>query len=446
MYGLIGAMLASTLAIAKPDRRPIPTVISEVYVVSEDGRRTGPHDVLLGDGLIQAILPPGTGEAELRVDGGGGTLLPGLVDAHVHLESTTAVPGRLSLPAPRRNMRAMAWAGVTTVCDLSMPTKSAHRWRRRVDRGFPGPQIFSSGRPFTAPGGHPGSALRAMYPTPLIDPIARSIAHEVTDAEDVARALPGSGERQFLKVMLDGIPRGVPQIGDPALSAVREQATALNARLLAHVGSPSDVDRALDHNVDALVHIPYTGLLTGSQITRLAERGVVVMPTLTVWADFVATLSGDRRLTPLEEEILPRGTARRISALNGGSPRVPKLLSPFTALVTSHRSDPMTNLRALRAGGVMLVLGSDTPNVGAVPGAGTHRELDFMREAGLTPNEVLTLATSETARFLDPDAHFGLIRDGWEADLLLVEGDPTQYLEDVHSIREVWVDGRRIRP
>jgi len=98
----------------------------------------------------------------------------------------------------------------------------------------------------------------------------------------------------------------------------------------------------------------------------------------------------------------------------------------------------------MRAAGVVVLVGSDSPNVGHPAGVGMHHELDQLREAGFSAAELLSTATWDNSRFLDPEATFGAIRPGWEADLLLVDGDPVADPDAIHRIRGVWADGRRV--
>lgn len=140
-------------ALAHFEGDAVPTLITDVAVFeSAAGTVDGPFDVLLANGQIAAIRSPGDmewlarvvlqGDADL-VEGGGRTLLPGLIDVHVHLGSTVAVPGRLRVPDSLANAAAFAYRGVTTVVDLSTPLTELARLRRRIDDGraaLPGAQ------------------------------------------------------------------------------------------------------------------------------------------------------------------------------------------------------------------------------------------------------------------------------------------------------------------
>lgn len=428
-------------------REPETVWITAVAVFeSESGAVTGPHDVLLEGGRIARVEPAGTAPAgEPAVDGAGATLVPGLVDLHVHLGSTHALPGRLRLPDVHENLEAMLWAGVTTALDLSHPSGAVAHLRERIARGtLAGPRLYGSGRPFGAEGGHPTSSLTSTYPSLLVRLVAPSIAFELTDPSDLERLLARDPERDALKVMLDTIPNGVPTLSDEGLAALRAAADRIGKRMIVHTGRPEDVDRAVAAGADALAHAPYGGALSDATIAALKENDVAVIATTSVWQSVEDVATGRADLDPLEEAVLGRGPERDVERCQAGGAPFPAVMADWAAGVVSHHDERVQNLTRMREAGVRVLVGSDSPNIGHAAGVGLHQELDQLREAGFGAAEVLSLATWANSRFLDAQGTFGAVRPGWEADVLLVEGDPVADPEAIHRIREVWVDGRRI--
>ena len=218
-------------ALAHYDGDAVPTLITDVAVFqSAAGTVDGPFDVLLTDGQITALRPAGDmewrarvvlqGDAEL-VDGGGRTLLPGLIDVHVHLGSTVAVPGRLRIPDPFDNAAAFAYCGVTTVVDLATPLVRITRLRRRIDAGrVAGPSIYATGKPFAAPGGHPESTVERMFPSAIGRFAARHLTHRVASPDDVFEVFATEPVGDAVKVMLDSIPAGSPELSDEVLERI----------------------------------------------------------------------------------------------------------------------------------------------------------------------------------------------------------------------------------
>ncbi len=103
------------------------------------------------------------------------------------------------------------------------------------------------------------------------------------------------------------------------------------------------------------------------------------------------------------------------------------------------------NLRMLLVAGALLFVGTDSGVHGVFPGSSTHREIRLLVSLGMSPTQALQAATSGPAAFLDPDGGFGRIAPGQRADLLFVRGDPTEDIDALAEIEEVFVGGRRLQ-
>jgi imidazolonepropionase-like amidohydrolase len=426
---------------------PAPAIaILGVYVFdSEHGAVVGPYDVLLRDGKIEQVAPPDPNHAKgfEVVDGIGKTLIPGLIDVHVHLGATVAVPGRLRIPDPDANAAAFVACGVTTVFDLATPIDALDRLRRHIASGkTDGPRIFGTGKPFTAPDGHPIGSIKRAFPSLLGHYAAEHIAWGVVTGDDVDRDLVRDYGRDAIKVVLDDV-AGEPSISDEALERLSLASQALDLPLLAHVGRPSDVDRALHAHVTALMHAPYAGLLTGDQIAALIADHVAVAPTLAVWQDVADLLGGPIPVDDLARSVLTDRQLADLADPLGHAPDDP-VFTRWVHEVADHGDDRIVNVRHLHDAGVTLLVGSDSPFLGLAAGASTHQELDRLEAAGLSGAEALRAATWSNSRFIDPNAQFGAIREGWAADLVLIDGDPIADPAAVHRIVDVWVGGRAV--
>ena len=151
--------------------RAHPAVLFEDVAVLDvlTGERALHRDVLVRDGKIDAIGDGGSlgaraGAGALRVPGAGATLLPGLVDAHAHVNTGHRPAWEGGFPTPKANLLAYLYCGVTTVLDPGDLT-SAFARRDNVAGGYVlGPRIFAAGPVFTAPNGHPIPMIRAAAP------------------------------------------------------------------------------------------------------------------------------------------------------------------------------------------------------------------------------------------------------------------------------------------
>ncbi len=371
--------------------------------------------VLIKDGTIIEVgeegdvdIPP-----EARVlDLTGYTLMPGLIDMHVHLGPPTykanEEPDILAMPKLvfdwlrffPDTRRAFLENGVTTVRDLGNEYGWIMELRQQLRNGaLEGPRLFAAGPIFTTPGGHPVATFG-------VDPASDSVRLPSTpeDARRAVRELAGGDDRvDLIKVVQErGRPgRSLEPIAPEVLDAIVTEAHEQGLPVTAHWGSLEDLKALLAAGVDGLEHVESRAVLDGRPediLDRLVEHNVPITPTLSV-----------------TDAVLP----------------------PQVALQLRQRAGE------LHAAGGRIIVGSDAPINGVPFGAGVHRELELLVESGLAPQEALRAATSEAAKVLRT-GHIGAIEPGRAADLLVVDGDPLQDIKDTQNVVMVFRDGRRV--
>jgi imidazolonepropionase-like amidohydrolase len=369
-----------------------------------DGERRTEHTaVRLGGGRIDAV-----GDDTLRrpgdehVDARGGALLPGLIDAHVHL-----LPG-----APRQALTF----GVTTVLDMFSKPDAV---REALAAGPGAADVRSSSVGATAPGGHP-SLMYAPFPT-------------VTGPQDAERFVADriAEGAAHLKVLYDdgtGGPMPMPSLDVPTIAALTEAAHAAGLVVAAHVSTARGAMDLLPTGVDVLAHVPFDAL-TESQADAIATAGVAVISTLSIADGFPGGSPLDEpalvtRLGPAWCAVLERQAQRWL----------PPQLPDFAVA--------RANARLLHESGVPLLAGTDAPNPGTVHGASLHRELGHLVAAGISPSAALTAATARPADVFGL-ADRGRIRPGLRADLVLVDGRPDEDITATQHLRAVWKQGVR---
>jgi len=354
--------------------------------------------------------PPG---AEL-VDGRGRTVLPGLIDCHVH-----ALPGSLE--------QALAY-GVTTMLDMFNVPEVIPELQALAMARADVADVRSAVVGATAPGGHPTQLLKKMgapdFPT-LSGPreADRFVGAQVANGADYIKIVIEDGAGFGLKM---------PCLSAESVRALVEAAHRRGKLAVAHAMTRAAFEAAVESGVDGLGHV-FIDREPGPDLgARASAAGVFVVPTLSVLeaatgASGSAELAGDPRLSayldPNWRAMLGWGSHDFY-----GHPEPPPRLEH--AVLTT---------RLMHAAGVPILAGTDAP-LRTAYGLSMHRELALLVGAGLSPTEALVAATAAPARCFGL-ADRGRIAPGLRADLLMVDGDPTRDVTATRAIVGVWRGG-----
>jgi imidazolonepropionase-like amidohydrolase len=450
---LFGAMLGacagppSSIRVAPAAPRPSAVWITDVAVLDVvSGVRTPARDVLISGDRIAAIERGGANappDGALVLSGEGGTLVPGLVDMHGHIDADTHPIWAIGLPDPEANLRAYLYSGVTTVFDPGDPSSDAFERRDRVARGeLVGPHVFTAGPIHTAPEGHPIALARAFAPWWIGWYLAPRQAVAVGTVDEANAAIDRLAKQHpdAVKIVIDEIPLGSPRMRPDVARAIVERARSHGLRTVAHIGTTRDAEIAADAGVALWMHGVYKERIPDPDIAQLASYHIPMVATIEVFDSYARLRRGPREATALERETVPAALLDSFWPLPEGF-ELGRLASwaDLNEKAVPARSE---NVRRLHAAGVTIFAGSDTQS-GVFPGPGLHRELVNLARAGLSPIEVIRAATIGPARFLSqsdqPD--WGNVAVGQRADLLLVEGDPTRDVAALSAIRAVLQDG-----
>jgi imidazolonepropionase-like amidohydrolase len=353
----------------------------------------------VADGRIAAIGGPDIARPDdVLVDGAGTTLLPGLIDSHVHL-----APG---------STRLAATYGVTTQLDMfSLPEV--------IDRETPRSAFFTSSVGATAPGGHPSIAYPPFPSVAGPEDAKQFVADRVAEGADHLKLIYDDGA---------GAGMNIPTLSSQTVRALTDEAHAHGLTVVAHVSTAAAAVKVVSCGVDVLAHAP-SDLMSPADIEEVA--GAAVIATLGIVDGF----NGPSGRLPLldEPELMARMPARWRRVLDGQSRR---WMPPQPPDGAAARANTLALLRA----GVRVLAGTDAPNPGLVFGASLHKELVHLVRAGLSPAEALVAATSAPAEVFKL-ADRGRLVVGARADLLLVDGDPLVDITATQRIRQTWVGG-----
>ena len=410
--------LSATAALSAQSVHDSAYVVRNVRVFDGETvaeRRT----VVISQGKIAAVgdstvaVPAGAQE----VAGEGRTLLPGLMDAHVHFPI-------FPITAAAEALRQSLAFGVTTSIVMgAAPSQFVARLRELEDTDAPDVSgILSAGIYATVPGGHPAQMGGPTFPT--------LTAPAEADAFVAARVAEGS---DFLKIIYDDVEylgRQLPTLDEATVAALVTAAHARGRIAVAHIGNERYARSAITAGVDGLAHLFLGSAVSPDFGQFAAKHGVFVMPTLSVLYAVCGRPDGP-------------GFLKDTDTMKQVTPRFRSFLEQPTPPSTLRCDAAPQAIRQLAAAGVPLLAGTDAPAPGTTYGASVHKELEHLVNAGLTPNAALTTATAAIARAFRMSDR-GRISSGLRADLLLVEGDPTKQIRNTRQVVAVWKRGVRV--
>jgi imidazolonepropionase-like amidohydrolase len=418
--------LAAALAIlagctsARPPHEPPPIAFIGIAVVSMQGPPTVAADqtvVLRGDRIVavgarQSVHVPA---GAVRVDGSGRFLMPGLVDAHVHLEHFDD-PGVLALFLAH---------GITTLRNMDGRPYILD-WRERVQSGaIAGPRIVTAGP--ILDGAPP--LLPDNTAVPSTDAARRLVSEQAALGYDFVKVYTNLSAEVYEAIAAEARAKGLPVAGHVPRSVPLQRALEWQ-QAFEHL---NDLGRAIEagdsphlgrwHWSKALVAAPIDGQKLENVARQIAAAGTPVVPTLVQAARSVASgeqleawqRAAEAGLVSAEmREAWVQRVRRASERLEGDDWRV----------VERGVEQRRAIVRALRAANVPVLAGTDTPNPFVVPGVSLHEELRLLEEAGLSRAEVLIAATRAPCEFLRLAC--GVIEAGRAADLIVTATNPLE--------------------
>ena len=418
-----------------------------------DGQVIETGSVLVKDGKIAQIYAgqapdANTLKAEV-VEAAGKTLLPGLIDVHVHLSAPGGVfPSNSDYDMTKtipRELAAYLYSGVTAVKSAGDPLDTLLKERSVINSGERlGAELFLCGPMFTTEGGH-GTEYFKNLPAAIRD-TAEAQTVRLPKTPEEARAMVDALKKKDvdgIKAILEAGAAGMlfNRVSVPILDAIGTEARADHLPMVVHTGDSHDVADALDAGASGIEHGSFRDPISDELFKRMKAKNVTYDPTLVVAEAFQDLRRGS--IEPLQRPlVLQVGPASLIDATkkylleyqkeNGAHPAVSSL------------EQGIQNLQRAYGDGVALVTGTDSGNFLVIHGPALHRELQLWVQAGIPPAAALQAATYNAARLLHQEGRIGLIAKGRDADLVLVDGNPLQDIKQTEAIQIVLFRGEMV--
>ena len=430
--------------------------IHDVRVFVGDGQVVDRADVYLKNGKIVDVVEEGRSAAAdstsyTTIEGAGKTVLPGLIDIHAHFGSPgIAISDGFDQEMarwPERAARAYLYSGITAAKSVGDATDDLLKVKHRLANGeVLGTELFMTGPLFTAPGGH-GTEYFRYLPEMLRKSLEPQIAAAYSDpSEAVARVdtLASQGV-DGIKAVLEAGGAGTlfERLDLNVFKAVVQAAKRHGLPVVVHTGVAEDVKDAADLGVDGIEHGSMRDLIPDVVITEMTSKGIRYDPTLVVLDSIVRIAHRDESL--LEDPLVRQTMPAKLLAKMHSSMNNHELDSALLRIPELRNTGAVKNLVSAYRAGVPLVLGTDSGNLGTFHGSAVHREMELWQEAGIPPADILKAATSNAAHLLAADNRIGKIARGYEASLVIVDGNPLEDIRATRRISDVFFKGERVK-
>jgi imidazolonepropionase-like amidohydrolase len=401
-----------------------------------DARRAPLEDAafLVSNGRIAEIGKRGSVRAPAgaaHVDLAGKTVMPSLLDAHIHIGYQKGVVYSAD-SYTRENLtdhlHRYEYVGVAAVMSLGTdPGDLPLQLRAEHDRN--GGVLFRlAGRGLAAPDAGPG------------DPALKPSAYGVTTEEEARKAVREqiAHKVDFVKIWVDDRNGTVKKLSPALYRAIIDEAHKNRTRVIAHVFYLDDAKDLARAGIDGFAHLVRDKELDDEAVALIRDHKVLVMPNLGLAESRTYPEAPAWLNDALLQEVAPAAEISRVRAFYANRPAQAVKAAQETYRIMK------TNLTKLSAAGAMIGFGTDA---GAVPdhfyAYSAHRELQLMTGAGMTAAQALTAATVTNAAFLRLSDR-GTLERGHSADFVVLDANPLDDIANTRKIARVYLRGREI--
>jgi imidazolonepropionase-like amidohydrolase len=380
--------------------------------------------VLVVNGRIQEVGPSVTvPAAATRIDARGKTIIPGLINAHGHVDAarTSTEPIREQLLT---QLRMYAQYGITTAYSLGSGPNDAldglklrdEQERTTLDRA----RIYSA-----------GLVIADTTPEAARASVDRNIDQKV----------------DIIKIRVDGDDSNPNKMKPEIYRAVIDEAHKKGARVASHLYYLKDAMGLLEAGTDVIAHSVRDQDVTPAFIAAVKQRNVGYIPTLT---REISVFAYETTPTFFSDPFFLKGKSlygKQVAQLSDPAAQAKVKSSPEAANIKKALVQAKKNLKILQDAGVAIAMGTDTGAnlVGRWQGFFEHMELEQMVEAGLTPTQALVAATSGAAKVMKIDANLGSLQPGKWADFVVLNANPLTDIKNTRQIDSVWIGGHKLQ-
>ena len=438
--GLAAPLLAAFLCLgstAVGAQDDAATLFQNAHVILGDGSELNNADVLIrGDEIISVgEVTPLEGVPIRVIDLAGRTLMPALIDAHAHLgfQSRTGWGAEFySLENLILNLQQYAYYGFAAVFSAgSDPDVLALQLQSQIESGELTVPRFLFAAGMAPPGEGPNNQF-LVHTSALEQETGMKILRGLVSEQQAREAVREVAEfgYQFIKLWVDDRGGSQTKLAPQLYRAVTDEARRKGLNVVVHQQFATDMPDLLNASVDGFLHGRIGDAFSAEIAATMAAQDVFVVPNLGLGELRREAIGSD----PFLALLLDSAATDRLSESNPQRSVIPDL-DP------AREQELRAGFQRIMDAGVDVVLGTDA---GAVPdhpfGYTGHREMEIFVRLGLSPMGALVAATGNAARHLNLDT-MGQIKQGYSANLLILEANPLQDIRNTRRIHSVYING-----
>jgi imidazolonepropionase-like amidohydrolase len=425
----ISAIVVVAAAVVGSAQSGAPLVIRGVTVIDGNGGPPLPGaSVLIEGSRIAAVGTNVPAPAGARViDGTGKFLMPGMIDAHIHLRGGRG-GNRPPAEQEREAVRALhsyLYAGVTSVFDAGNRPDFIMGLRAKEQSGaIVSPRIFATGGTVASPNGHGGPYNIEAWPADR-----KLLDEHLATKPDLAKI--GQDEHGW------GTRPQINQLPDDLLEKIIRYYHSKGVRIIIHTSNEHNSIAAIYAGADTMAHPIIQAPVSEEYLNLMRVKRVPTVSTLTIGENYSRLADHPEFLDePLYRDTLEPEERQRLKTEESAKQKANRWAA-WMKVMTPVAQDNMKRLN--EAGKDIVAAGTDQTS-----GPALHRELELLAGAGISPADVIVMATRNAARALGKLETLGTIEAGKLADVVLLRADPTRNIQNAKQIETVIKNGQVI--
>ncbi|MCP4756292.1 MAG: amidohydrolase family protein, partial [Proteobacteria bacterium] len=378
------------------------------------------------------------------IDASGKTVMPGLIDSHKHLFNNGGPTVGIGLTPAQifRNMKTSLWGGVTSCLDLGSPNTIKTHLKLTSKK----PRVYYAITILTCPGGYPSEYMPKLH-------YKMGAAKEVgTDKEikTTVRKLAEKGVSVIKTVTVTRTLDGGNLVGwtDHQLRTLCDEAHGWGLKVCSHITYVQDYAQAIRCGVDSVHHAAFDDIMKEEDLDAMVEKGMVFVPTLSLFDLFVAGFSEKWHERPDFDPPVNNPVKKAIKEFTEEWEKTPDdkavdgtfIKIPKGEFAQAAQNQVRSLAKYVEKGGIV-AMGTDS-SLGFSFHSTPVRELELLHQCGMSPLEVIKASTLTSASVFDKEKEIGSIEPGKLADILIVNGDPLSDINTVGNTDTVILGGR----